>query len=215
MRGGWEVLNDEYSLFKLKLGKAILIIRGDPEKVSKHKSSLTLRISNIKILHNYLVPYLDSMTFISKKGLDYKDFKLICQAVYKGVHILDNIRSLILKLSYTMNNYRLSTREGKIDFLSDVDRSLIADATPLREYLGDGSVKDLVNNTITSNPNSCIYEVITSAKEVLLIETWGKVISQVKAKSDLKFSSGDKLEINGYVIKRQPVFSNVNRIERV
>ena len=206
--------NDEYSLFKLRLGKAILIIRGGSGKVSNHKSSLTLRISNIKILHNYLVPYLDSVTFISKKGLDYQDFRLICQAVYKGVHTLDNIRRLILKLSYTMNNYRLSTREGEIDLLSDIERSLIANATPLREYLADGSVKDLVNNTITSNPNSCIYEVITPAKEVILIETLGKVTSEVNAKSDLKFSDGNKLEINGYVIKRQPVFSNVNRIER-
>lgn len=154
------------------------------------------------------------MTFISKKGLDYQDFRLICQAVYKGVHTLDNIRRLILKLSYTMNNYRLSTREGEIDLLSDIERSLIANATPLREYLADGSVKDLVNNTITSNPNSCIYEVITPAKEVILIETLGKVTSEVNAKSDLKFSDGNKLEINGYVIKRQPVFSNVNRIER-
>lgn len=60
-------LDDEYSLFKLRLGKAILIIKGDPEKDSNYKPSLAIRISNIKILHNYLLPYLDSMTFKSKK----------------------------------------------------------------------------------------------------------------------------------------------------
>jgi hypothetical protein len=150
------------------------------------------------------------MTFISKKGLDYQDFKLICEAVYKGVHTLDDVKSLIIKLSYTMNNYRLSTYEGPIKLLNETERSLIANATPLKEYLNDGSVKDLVNLRITSKPNSCIYEVITPTKDVILVETLGKVISLVGGKSNLKLEGGI-LEVNSYVIKRQPIFNSKSK----
>nr|AZL93777.1 LAGLIDADG homing endonuclease [Endoconidiophora resinifera] len=215
-----ELFKDKYSLFKLGLGKAILIIKGkigidlEVSESVNHKSSLALRINNLKILNNYLIPYLDSMTFMTKKGLDYQDFKLICMAIYKGAEASEYIKELILKLSYTMNNYRLSTYDGKVELISESERNLIANATPFKEYLSDGRVKNLISNEITSNPNSCIYEVITPDKGVLLVETLGEVISLVKGKSNMKLA-GDQLEVNGYLIKRQPIFSNEIRMERV
>lgn len=48
------------------------------------------------------------MTFFTKKSKDFNDFKIISIAIYNGAYRNEEIKSLILKLSYTMNNYRLS-----------------------------------------------------------------------------------------------------------
>jgi len=38
-------------------------------KAEKHSKPLTvLRMKNVNVLTHYLIPYLDKMTFISKKG---------------------------------------------------------------------------------------------------------------------------------------------------
>jgi hypothetical protein len=72
------------------------------------KASVLLLIKDIHILHNYFIPFLNNMEFITKKGKDFKDFQIICRAVYNGAHRREDIKSLIIKLSLTMNNYRLS-----------------------------------------------------------------------------------------------------------
>lgn len=75
------------------------------------KGSVLFIIKDIRILHNYFVPFLTEKVFLSKKGLDFLDFKLICQLVYYGVHKEDTIRPLLLKLSRGMNNFRLTNKK--------------------------------------------------------------------------------------------------------
>jgi len=58
-------------------------------------------------LYNYLIPYLDGLEFITKKYKDYQDFKVLVKVVYYGGNKDKEIKSIILKLSYNMNNYRL------------------------------------------------------------------------------------------------------------
>jgi len=64
------------------------------------KSSVLFIIKDIRILHNFLVPFFDKLRldFLSKKAQDFEDFKLICRAVYHGTHKEEQVRSLILKL---------------------------------------------------------------------------------------------------------------------
>jgi hypothetical protein len=149
---------DKYSLFKLNCAQSIGIVKGKA-RGDKSKSALTLTIKNIKLLNNYFIPFFETSIFISKKGLDFQDFKLICKAVYNGSHKSDEIRSLILKLSYTMNNFRLSTYEGPIETLSIEEINKVVNAAPFYEYLEDGRVRDLSTNSIITTPNSCVYEV--------------------------------------------------------
>ena len=98
---------DKYSMFKLKSSSAMSITRG--KAVNNSKSLAVVVIKNTNILNNYLIPYLDNMQFITKKGKDFDDFKIICTAVYNRTYRTEEIKQLILKLSYSMNNFRLST----------------------------------------------------------------------------------------------------------
>lgn len=101
------------------------------------KSSALFIIKDIRILHNYLTPFLDKLHFLSKKAQDFVDFKIITRAVYYGIHKQEKVRSLILKLSYNMNSFRLSNYSGKIslDLLTKDERDFIINTLPLIEHL--------------------------------------------------------------------------------
>lgn len=77
------------------------------------------------------------MEFITKKGKDFLDFKIICKAVYTGAYYRQEIKSLILKLSYTRNNLRLSSYSGSLESLSQDERDLLINARPTIEHLND------------------------------------------------------------------------------
>lgn len=117
---------DKYSMSKIKSSDSNII------SVNKQSSrpSIILLIKNINLLYNYLIPFFDNITFYSKKGLDFQDFKLICKAVYFASHKRDDIRRLIVRLSYTMNNYRLSTNPRKELILTSQERDHINNASP-------------------------------------------------------------------------------------
>jgi hypothetical protein len=113
---------DLYSMHKLKYS-SIITIR--TEKARNNSKPLgAFRIENVHILNNYFIPFFSSeegassQEFITKKGKDFFDFKIICKAIYIGAHRREEIKSLILKLSYTMNNFRLSTHPGPVESLS-------------------------------------------------------------------------------------------------
>lgn len=120
---------DKYSKFKLKNSSCISIGTSplrvltrsgtSPPRASSGKENskpfVRLTIRNTNILNNYLIPYLNNFKFISKKGKDLEDFKIISNSLYNGTHIIDEIKDLIIKLSYTMNNYRLSSSITYLD----------------------------------------------------------------------------------------------------
>jgi LAGLIDADG endonuclease len=203
---------DKYSLFKLKCTQAIAINRGKAR--NNGKPTLTLIIKNIKLLNNYFIPFFENTEFISKKGLDFLDFKLISLAVYKGSHKIDEIRSLILKLSYTMNNFRLSTYEGSIEALSVNQRDMIANALPIIEYLNDGRLQNLKNNFILTTPGSYVYEIVTPKGDIVMLDSLKEVLiiigvnfSRVPLLKKQLDIEGKPVEIKGYIVKRIQVFS--------
>jgi hypothetical protein len=141
---------DSYSIFKLNNSAVITVATGKARNNSKSMS--VLRITNVNVLTNYLIPYLDKMPFITKKGLDYKDFKLICKTVYNGSHRTAEIKELILKLSYSMNNYRLSTNfdEEKLLSLSSKELAKLVSAKPTIRHLKDGRQLDIITGKAVS-----------------------------------------------------------------
>ena len=202
---------DSYSMFKLNYSSAISIT---PQKARNNsKASVLILIKNIHILNNYLVPYLDEMQFITKKGKDFKDFKLMCRLLYTGAHKNNEIKSLILKLSLTMNNYRLSTNTEQVEALSDSEMDTLVSAPPLIEHLSDGRQRDLATGKIIHQHSSSIYKVIKSNNEVVLKQTLFEAADivdvNIKTLSKLLDKSEDgSAEIKGNIVKRIAVFYN-------
>ena len=46
---------------------------------SNGKSSVSLTIKNINVLYNYFIPFFADMKFLTKKGKDFNDWKIICK----------------------------------------------------------------------------------------------------------------------------------------
>lgn len=72
---------------------------------------MSLTIIQLDYLVNIFIPFINSLTFHAKKELDFINFCQIANLIYQGRHFIlaRPIKTYILQLSYTMNNYRLST----------------------------------------------------------------------------------------------------------
>jgi hypothetical protein len=160
---------DSYSIFKLSNSSIMSIIKSNTRE--KSKPSVLLVIKNIKVLHNYLIPFFNEMGFLSKKGLDFVDFRIITNAIYNGAHRIDEIKELILKLSYNMNNYRLSTNKNPVDILSKEERDKLIYINPTVNYLFDGRQRDVLTNKVLHQQVSCVYEICKPNNEIILANT--------------------------------------------
>ncbi len=160
---------DKYSVCRLKSPSFNVISVNE----QKEKASVILIIKNINVLNNYLVPYFKTLVFNSKKGKDFLDFLLICEAVYKGSHKRENIRALILRLSYTMNSYRLSSSKDERlkEPLSQNEKYIIQNALPTIEHLKDGRLREIDTGRVVIHRSLCVYEVVRSDGEALIFDS--------------------------------------------
>lgn len=176
---------DKYSKFKLQNSSAITIVEN--AKRNNAKPLRRLIISNTNVLMNYLIPFLENKRFVTKKGKDFQDLKIICKAIYEGVYRNEEIKLLILKLSYTMNNYRLSSNSSpelcpfflkkKIDKIEtsclskeELDTLLNGKSTII--HLDDGrQIDHITRKEINRRWTNCVYEIIKESGEVILAST--------------------------------------------
>lgn len=207
---------DSYSLYKLKNSSTILVATAKARSTNG-KSSVSLTIKNINVLNNYFVPFFAHMEFLTKKGRDFKDFKVICNAIYEGAHRSEEIRSLILKLSNTMNNFRLSTYKGEIKSLSQEEMEKLLYATPTVEHLLDGRVIDSTTKKVLSRHTSCIYEICEQDGVFFLANSLTEAASIVGLYPDtlskhldieVLSSEGVFVEIKKHKIRRVGAFSS-------
>ena len=201
----------KYSLCKLNISPIISISKN--KSVNNSKPLAILTIKNVHLLHNYFIPFFSECHFISKKGLDFNDFKIICKAIYIGAYRNTEIKNLIIKLSLTMNNYRLSTYQGKVDLLNLNEKILIINAKPTIGHLSDGRQIDLeTKKIIHRRSSSCIYEIIKPTNEIVIKPNLAEAAKEIgvgfntlkrQLSSELE---GQIVEYNGYKIKRIAVF---------
>jgi hypothetical protein len=176
------------------------------------KPLVQLMIKNVHLLNNHFIPFFSEENFLTKKGKDFCDFKIICNAIYIGAHLNEEIRLLILKLSLTMNNFRLSTHLGSVESLSQKERDLLIHATPLIEHLNDGRQRNIVTHKLLhSHSRSCVYEIIKPEGEVLILPNLSETAKIVgigfnTLKRRLDSEGLDRLELKGHKIKRIAVF---------
>jgi hypothetical protein len=203
---------DTYSMFKLQnssyMGLVVDKGRGNS------KSMLRFKITNTNILVNYFIPFLDQMTFFTKKGKDYKDFKIISAAVFKGAYRNNEIKELILKLSYTMNNYRLSNNFDlkKVSVISSEELKKIKNAESTLFFLKDGSLLDnITKKEISKGKINCVYEIINETGEIVLASTLNDAADYLNVQNRTLSKYLNKLEgeftiIKDKKIRRVPVF---------
>lgn len=160
---------DKYSMFKLRNSSIISITKSNSKENSK--ASVSLIIKNIRVLHNYLIPFFSEMEFLSKKGLDFADFKFICIAIYNGIHRIDGMKEIILKLSYNMNNYRLSTNIKPVEILSKEELDKLININSTVKYLFDGRQVDILTNKVLHQQVNCVYEIYKPNNEIVLANT--------------------------------------------
>lgn len=173
---------DKYSLFKLKNSSIIAVTTNKARNNSQ--SSVSLIISNISVLNNYFIPLFKETEFLTKKGKDFKDFKTMCIIIYNGAHRKEYIRSLILKLANTMNNFRLSTKKEIVQYLNNEEMDLLLNASPRIERLFDGRVIDSATKKILPKLNSCVYEIIVDNGEHYLAKSLSEAASIVNIYPD-------------------------------
>ena len=205
---------DTYNLYKLKNSSTIAITTIKAKNNSK--SSVVITVKNVKFLQNYLLPFLDGMTFLTKKSQDFKDLKIICRAVYNGAYRKDEIKKIILKLSYTMNNYRLSTNTTPGLPLNIEERDKLIFALPTVEYIYDGRVIDISTGKLIHQQISCVYDIRKLNGEVLIANTLSEAASIMRVYPDtlskyldVKVQSSEEywVQLNNHKIRRVPVFN--------
>ena len=90
---------------------------------SNAKAMVKLLILQIDFLNNIFVPYFSELNFLSKKKYDFLDFKLLTILIYQGKFLNPEINNFILKLSYTMNSYRLTSfNKFPNDYILDLNQ---------------------------------------------------------------------------------------------
>lgn len=100
-------LLDEHSYLLGSTTKLINII--DKKSNSGRKAVSLLDITQIDFICNILIPYLETLEFRTKKHKDFLDLKILAILNLQGKHLTDNGKELMIKLSNTMNDNRLTT----------------------------------------------------------------------------------------------------------
>jgi len=110
---------------------APLLRRGNSESAVKIFSNkvgiFSLVVKRAEFIEKVIIPLFDSLTWRTKKYLDYCDWKAILNLRKKGLHYLPEGKALIERIVKQMNNYRLSTNTNQ----PKVDRTLLLDDVAL------------------------------------------------------------------------------------
>lgn len=82
-------------------------------KNDNSKPMAKIQVRKTDYITNILVPFFDNLSWLSKKKLDYLDWKLVLAIKNQGKHFTDEGKELISLISKRMNNNRLSTNQAK------------------------------------------------------------------------------------------------------
>lgn len=205
---GFDHFSQYYLANSAAIGLSLIKAKGNS------KATVSLDIRDIKILHNYLIPFLSKMKFFSKKELDFNDFSIICKTVYNGSHKNEAIKDLVLKLSFSMNDFRLSSYKGKIakQTLTKEEFLALLSSSPLVKRLADGRVRDITTGKIDYNNESSVYLITKPNKQSLTVKSLkeaGEIIgvhySTLSKVLDVE-KADCSAELHGCLVRRVNVF---------
>jgi LAGLIDADG endonuclease len=166
---------DDHSKWKLKESGLIGIHHQNARGTTK--GAVRIIIRNISILNNYLIPFFSYLEFKSKKGLDFEDFKLICNNIYIGAHLNQEVKVSLLKLINTMNNKRLSNSKTPHITLTKDELVLLNNLKPIYKHLSDGSVINMDSGKKVSQYS--IYVLTYEDGEIKRVSTRDEIASEL------------------------------------
>lgn len=132
--------------------------------------------------------------------------------VYNGGHKDKTIKELLVKLSQSMNDFRLSNYKGKIpkQVMSADELSTLENTLPMSEHLPDGRVRDIATGNIDHNNESSVYQVACPDRQFIVkslkeaSEIVGVHYATLSKKLDA--SAGMPAKVNDYSVRRIGVF---------
>jgi len=205
---------DRFSLWKLENSSVIGIF--EIKAKGNSKPTVCLEIRNVRLLHNYFLPFLFNFPLLSKKNLDLADFLVLCQTVYKGLHKNIFIRELLIKLSLRMNDFRLSSYRKdsesatRTDLTTDEFAKLLAASLQSTEETSLILVKDVIYliRVIELEGSSLVADTETEFLVDSLKEA-SKIVGvhYSKFRKSLDYIESNEVKLNNYTIKRVPVFN--------
>jgi hypothetical protein len=157
-------------------GKLVYLYYTEPPKGSHHVKCL-IKVENEEFSHA-MIPFLDKLTFYSKKALDYQDLRAIARIKEKGLHHTDEGKALITKIHNQMNQSRLSTNNKSIvvdreGLLAEID-SLLA-LSSIYE-IRDGRKFNLINQKFENRGRG--------GSSVAIISEDGTILKELSSQTD-------------------------------
>jgi hypothetical protein len=158
-------------------GKLVYLYYTEPPKGSHHVKCL-IKVENEEFILKVLIPFLDKLTFYSKKALDYQDLRAIARIKEKGLHHTDEGKALITKIHNQMNQSRLSTNNKSIvvdreGLLAEID-SLLA-LSSIYE-IRDGRKFNLINQKFENRGRG--------GSSVAIISEDGTILKELSSQTD-------------------------------
>ncbi len=101
-------LPGEYSL-KYERSKPVQFFQQTKPKNENSNCMVSVRSNLSEYILKVLIPFLDSLTWLSKKELDYLDWKIVLSLKQKGWHLTEEGKKIITSICNRMNSNRFST----------------------------------------------------------------------------------------------------------
>jgi hypothetical protein len=80
------------------------------------------------------------------------------------------MKSLLIKLSHSMNNFRFSSYNGNLPKITEEENFILKNATPICKPLPDGRILNLkINKLDVAIKGGSIFEITIPQDEVLLV----------------------------------------------
>ena len=132
-------LPGEYSV-KRKNSNLVKLETYNQAKGRYHNPMVQLLVNQRDYFTNVLTPFLDELTWLSKKEKDYEDWKLVLQILNQGKHFTDEGKELIVLIYRNMNSRRIHTIASiRENTLSNLNEKIDVSCSPKQEceYLSD------------------------------------------------------------------------------
>ena len=108
------------------------------KSTANSKPSIEIQFRQINFIVNTFIPMLSNLSFVTKKYKDFLDWAFIASLIYKGKHLTEAGKKLILKIRQGMNNSHLFTFKHLDNETKEISPSLINEVLDMEDiYVTD------------------------------------------------------------------------------